>query len=151
MMATPFKTRRAAAARVSISHAAVRLRAATKLERRNDMKVSSISGITCNVSDLSRTAEFYETIGFRRGKEQPNQLTFYVNWFFVTFIAGEAEEDNKGAGLFIYIKVDDVDDFHKAVVSKGMKPEGEPQKGPSGGREFVLRDPDGFQLVFFQK
>jgi hypothetical protein len=57
------------------------------------MKVNSISGITCHVEDLSRTAEFYETIGFRRGKEEPDRVTFYVNWFFVTFIAQDREED----------------------------------------------------------
>jgi catechol 2,3-dioxygenase-like lactoylglutathione lyase family enzyme len=117
------------------------------------MKVNSISGITCHVEDLSRTAEFYEALGFRRGKEEPDRVTFYVNWFFVTFIAQvrQAELPTKGSGLFLYIKVDDVEDFHKAVLSKGMKPEGEPKLLPSGSREFVLRDPDGYQLVFFQK
>jgi catechol 2,3-dioxygenase-like lactoylglutathione lyase family enzyme len=125
------------------------------------MKVNSISGITCYVEDLARTAEFYEAIGFRRGKEEPDRVTFYVNWFFVTFIAQDREEDadlrkeaelaTKGAGLLLYIKVDDVEDFHKGVLSKGMQPANEPQVQPSGNREFVLRDPDGYKLVFFQK
>jgi catechol 2,3-dioxygenase-like lactoylglutathione lyase family enzyme len=125
------------------------------------MKVNSISGITCYVQDLARTAEFYETIGFRRGKEEPDRVTFYVNWFSVTFIAQDEEKDaelrkearlkRKGSGLFLNIKVDDVEDFHKAVLSSGMKPAGEPEVRPSGNREFVLRDPDGYKLVFFQK
>ena len=125
------------------------------------MKVNSISGLTCYVKDLARTAEFYETIGFRRGKEEPGRATFYVNWFFVTFIAQDREDDaelrkeaklpKKGSGLFLYIKVDDVENFHRAALSKGMKPAGEPQVRPSGNREFVLRDPDGYKLVFFQK
>jgi predicted enzyme related to lactoylglutathione lyase len=125
------------------------------------MKVNSISGITCYVEDISRTAGFYEAIGFRRGKKEPDRVTFYVNWFFVTFIAQDREEDaelrkeaelpTKGSGLFLYIKVDDVEDFHKSVLSKGMKPVGEPTAQPSGSREFMLRDPDGYKLVFFQK
>jgi catechol 2,3-dioxygenase-like lactoylglutathione lyase family enzyme len=125
------------------------------------MKVNSISGLTCYVKDLGKTAKFYETIGFRRGKEEPGRATFYVNWFFVTFIVQDQENDaefrkeaklqRKGSGLFLYIKVDDVEDFHKAVLSKGIKPAGEPQVRPSGNREFVLRDPDGYKLVFFQK
>jgi catechol 2,3-dioxygenase-like lactoylglutathione lyase family enzyme len=106
------------------------------------MKVNSISGVTCYVEDLQRTAEFYEAIGFRRGKEEEDRVTFYVNWFFVTFIAREREDD---AGLFLNIKVDDVEDFHKAVLSAGMQAE------PSGNREFVLRDPDGHKLAFFEK
>jgi hypothetical protein len=32
-----------------------------------------------------------------------------------------------------------------------MKPAGELRVQPSGRREFVLRDPDGYKLVFFQK
>jgi len=118
------------------------------------MKPNSISGITCYVEDLSRTAEFYEALGFRRGKEQSARVTFYVNWFFVTFIAQDQEEDaelrqeaelpDKGSGLFVYIKVDDVEDFHKGVVSKGMEPQGEPELRGSGNREFALRDPDDY-------
>jgi catechol 2,3-dioxygenase-like lactoylglutathione lyase family enzyme len=125
------------------------------------MKVNSISGISCYVSDLSRTAEFYEAIGFRRGKEEPGRVTFYVNWFFVTFLAGDLEEDaelkkeadleNRGAGLFTHIKVDDLDEYYSEVVSSGLKPEGEPRARQGGGREFVLRDPDGYKLVFFEK
>jgi predicted enzyme related to lactoylglutathione lyase len=63
----------------------------------------------------------------------------------------EAELPTKGAGLLVYVKVDDLDDFHKAVLSNGMKPDGEPQVRPSGNREFVLRDPDGYRLAFFEK
>jgi catechol 2,3-dioxygenase-like lactoylglutathione lyase family enzyme len=116
------------------------------------MKVNSISGITCRVANLARAAEFYETIGFRRGREEADRVTFYVNWFFVTLVAEDrAESSAKGAGLFLYIKVDDVEDFHGAVLAKGLEPEGEPERQPAGNREFALRDPDGYNLVFFQK
>jgi catechol 2,3-dioxygenase-like lactoylglutathione lyase family enzyme len=125
------------------------------------MKVNSISGITCYVKDLARTAEFYETLGFRRGKEDEDHVTFYVNWFFVTFIAQDSEADaelrkearlkRKGSGTFLYVKVDGIDDFHEGVVSEGMEPMGEPEVRPSGNREFMLRDPDGYNLAFFQK
>ena len=116
------------------------------------MKVNSIAGITSHVQDLARAAEFYETIGFRRGKEESDRVTFYVNWFFVTLVSdSESEVPARGGGLFINIKVDDVEEFHKAVLSKGLKPVGEPERQPSGNREFVLRDPDGYNLVFFQK
>jgi hypothetical protein len=81
------------------------------------MKVNSVSGITCHVENLAKAAEFYETIGFRRGKDESDR----------------------------------VEDFHKAALSKGLKPDGEPERQPSGNREFVLRDPDGYNLAFFQK
>jgi catechol 2,3-dioxygenase-like lactoylglutathione lyase family enzyme len=116
------------------------------------MKVNSISGLTCQVEDLSRAAEFYESLGFRRGKEESDRVTFYVNWFFVTLVAQDGTRAGaKGEGLFVYIKVDDVEEFHEGVLSKGLKPAGEPERQPSGNREFVLRDPDGYNLVFFEK
>jgi catechol 2,3-dioxygenase-like lactoylglutathione lyase family enzyme len=119
------------------------------------MKLNSISGLNCYVRDLSKTAEFYEALGFRRGKEEPDRLTFYVNWFFVTFSSEDEAEDaelaNKGSGVFLHIKVDDIEEFHRGVASKGMKPASEPQKRRNGGREFMLRDPDGYKLVFFEK
>jgi catechol 2,3-dioxygenase-like lactoylglutathione lyase family enzyme len=125
------------------------------------MKPNSISGFTCYVEDLARTAEFYEALGFRAGKQEPDRLTFYVNWFFVTFISQDREQDpeskreaelpNKGSGLYIHVKVDDLDAYHDAVVSKGLEPASEPQVRHGGGREFVLRDPDGYKLVLFEK
>ena len=124
------------------------------------MKINSISGITCYVKDLTKTAKFYKTIGFRPGKQETDRLTFYVNWFFMTFIAQDREDDPqmnkdakhsvKGAGLLTYIKVDNLDDYYKAVVSKRLKPDSEPQVR-HGRREFVLRDPDGYKLLFFEK
>jgi catechol 2,3-dioxygenase-like lactoylglutathione lyase family enzyme len=119
------------------------------------VKLNSISGINCSVRDLAKTAEFYEALGFRRGKEEVDRLTFYVNWFFVTFSSEDQAEDaelaNKGAGLSLHVKVDDIEDFYRGVVAKGMKPASEPQKRHGGGREFMLRDPDGYKLVFFEK
>lgn len=35
------------------------------------MKPNSISGLTCYVEDLARTAEVYETLGFRRARRSP--------------------------------------------------------------------------------
>jgi catechol 2,3-dioxygenase-like lactoylglutathione lyase family enzyme len=125
------------------------------------MKVNSISGVSCYVADLDRTVKFYESIGFRRGKDQPGRATLYVNWFFMTFIATddeqdaelrkEAEQPSKGSGVYVHIKVDDIEAFHKDALGAGLKPEGEPEKRLGGGREFVLRDPDGYKLVFFKK
>jgi predicted enzyme related to lactoylglutathione lyase len=58
---------------------------------------------------------------------------------------------NSISGVFLYIKVDDIEDFHEAVVSSGMEPASEPRVRASRNREFLLRDPDGYRLMFFQK
>jgi catechol 2,3-dioxygenase-like lactoylglutathione lyase family enzyme len=125
----------------------------------SDMKVNSISGVLCQATDIDSTAKFYGNLGFRLGKREPNRLTCYVNWFWVTFVlpaqegypevlkAGAAERE----GPLVYVKVDDLDAFYEDVLSHGMMPAGEPHEGPTGNREFILRDPDGQRLAFFEK
>lgn len=125
------------------------------------MKIVSISGFVCHVQDLAKTAEFYEKLGFRPGKQAAGRMTCYVNWFSVDFVqassedksefAEEAHAESKGAGLFINISVDNVDEFYEGITAKGFTPSSEPRDWPWGRREFVLRDPDGYKLVFFQK
>ncbi|HWT55744.1 MAG TPA: VOC family protein [Candidatus Microsaccharimonas sp.] len=125
------------------------------------MKILSISGFACYVQDLAKTSEFYERLGFRPGKQEAGRMTCYVNWFSVDFVevsaedksefAKEANLENKGAGLFINISVDTVDEFYEGIIAKGFTPSSEPRDWPWGRREFVLRDPDGYKLVFFQK
>lgn len=125
------------------------------------MKLNSISGVTCLVKDIATTAAFYDRLGFRIGKQDDNSLTCYVNWFWVEFVAEgqvsdlgqqqEAQLSNRGAGQYLHIKVENADEFYAGVLEKGMKPDGEPQGKRSTGRSFVLRDPDGYKLVFFEK
>lgn len=113
------------------------------------MKINSISGLEYRVSDLNKTVEFYESLGFRMGKREVNQATCYVNWFWVRF----AEDGNGGIpGPTLYLKVDDIDETYGAVVANGYTPATEPRKQRTGGpREFVLEDPDGNALAFIAK
>ncbi|HLZ14939.1 MAG TPA: VOC family protein [Candidatus Saccharimonadales bacterium] len=114
------------------------------------MKLNSISGVTYKVRDLDKSAAFYESIGMRIGKRDDNHVTCYVNWFWVDLVADDTAGD-KGVGASLHIKVDSIEECHKDLVAQGMKPEGEPETQPSGDRTFALRDPDGYQLVFFEK
>lgn len=125
------------------------------------MRMRSIAGIVCYVKDMDKTTDFYEKLGFIITKRQPDHLSIRLNWFWMDFhpqdmkakpeFQKEANLDNKGAGLFVYINVDSVDEFHEGLVAKGLKPSSQPQDYPWGNREFVLRDPDGYKLVFFKK
>jgi len=63
----------------------------------------------------------------------------------------EAKLKNKGAGLFLYFSVDNVDTFYKNLLAKGLKPSSEPRDRPWGNREFVIRDPEGYKLVIFKR
>ena len=123
--------------------------------------MKSVAGIVHYVKDTAKTAKFYEDLGFQLTKNKPHHISLRLNWFWMDFhpqdkedkpeFQKEANLDNKGAGLFLYISVDNVDEFYKGLLSKGLKPSSEPRDWPWGNREFVIRDPDGYKLVFFQK
>lgn len=117
----------------------------------------------CVVEDLHRTVEFYEALGFDFKKRTDDYAIGYVNWFWVEFVPKDKVEKStfekhagldaaeKGAGAFLHMSVDDVDEYHQMVVDTGLKPASEPQDFPWGRREFILIDPDGYKLVFFTK
>jgi predicted enzyme related to lactoylglutathione lyase len=125
------------------------------------MKMKSIAGITCYVRNLKKIAEFYEALGFQFKTREQDRVSVYLNWFWIDFLPigksegsgfrKESDLDDKSAGLFLYISVDNVDDSYKSLLSKGLKPAGEPQNTSRGNREFLINDPDGYKLVFFKR
>lgn len=125
------------------------------------MKIKSVSGIVCYVKDLDKTAAFYEALGFQVKNREVDRLTMNVNWFWLDFIPAdqenklkfqeEAQSDHKGAGMYTYLSVDDVDTAYEELLAKGIRPSSEPKDWPWGNREFVLRDPDGYKLVIFKR
>lgn len=125
------------------------------------MKMKRIAGIVHYVKDINKTAKFYEALGFKFEKHKPDHLSIRLNWFWMDFHPQDKEDkpefqieanlSNKGAGLFLYISVEDVDEFYKGLLSKGLKPSSEPKDLPWGNREFIIRDPDRYKLVFFKR
>lgn len=125
------------------------------------MKIKSVSGITCYVKNLNKTAKFYETLGFDIRKREADHITAYSNWFWMDFVASDKEEraaykksanlPDKAGAVYVYLSVDDVDAFHKELIAKGLKPASEPRDWPSGNREFLIHDPDGYNLVIFKR
>lgn len=125
------------------------------------MKMSSVAGIVSYVKNIDTTAKFYENLGFIITKNEPEHLSIRLNRFWIDFhpqdkedkpeFQKEANLQNKGAGTFLYIKVENVDEFYSGVLEKDLEPSSEPKDWPWGNREFILRDPDGYKLIFFQK
>lgn len=124
------------------------------------MKLKSVSGLSFYVKDLGITHDFYEALGFVILKRSDDVLSVRLNWFVMQFMPitnaidvfkAEAQADPKGSGIYVNVTVEDVDEAYAFVTSKGMKPSSEPKDWPWGNREFVLRDPDGYKLVFMAK
>lgn len=53
--------------------------------RRNYMKMKSVSGIVCYVKDINKTAKFYEALGFKFDKREPDHISIRLNWFWIDF------------------------------------------------------------------
>jgi predicted lactoylglutathione lyase len=117
------------------------------------MQLKSVSGLTFFVKDIEKTAEFYKTLGFKIEEQQTDYFLARLNWFSLDFVVekSRAKSEPKGAGLCINISVGDVDEFYKSVLGKGLKPASEPRDYPGGFRNFVLNDPDGYNLVIFKR
>jgi len=108
------------------------------------------------VSDIKKTSDFYRELDF--DVEESDDGTARINFgeFKLAFIQedkvefkDDSNKEPKGLGLFIYIGVDNVDEYFKLLKSRDIKYSSEPRDWPWGKREFVVRDPDGYKLVFF--
>jgi uncharacterized glyoxalase superfamily protein PhnB len=114
------------------------------------MKPKSVSALVYKVVDMDKTIAFYESLGFKVAKNDGQIAIAYVNWFSMEFHQANDIDDSPKDGPLVLVSVD-VDDFYKNVVSAGYTPESELQKTFNGRREFSLRDPNGYLMVFFEK
>ena len=107
------------------------------------------------VSNLDNTVKFYENLGFEVSKSDET-VRIKLDNFTLAFI----DESNvgidkevgiipKGIGVFTYVEVEDVDKQFEEVKGKGIKTSSEPKNYPWGKREFAVKDPDGYKIVFY--
>lgn len=108
-------------------------------------------------SDLEKTAEFYEKLGFVIAERADDFMVAKLGNFELhcydqsrVFFKQDVEKP-KGAGVFIYIHTDDIDEKYSELVNEGLQPSGEPKDFKWGNREFAIKDPDGYKTVFYKK
>lgn len=106
-------------------------------------------------SDLARTAQFYERLGFAVAKAD-DAVRITMDGFKLIFIdenktliKNESGMKPKGTGVFTYVEVEDVDAYFKSLKDNGIRTSSEPRTWPWGKREFVIKDPDGYKIVFY--
>jgi len=107
------------------------------------------------VNDLNRTFDFYKQLGFSASLSEGTlrvELGDFKLAFIdenTTIIKNESGAKPKGLGVFTYVEVDNVDEYFKSLKEKGINITNEPRDWPWGKREFAVKDPDGYKLVFF--
>lgn len=109
------------------------------------------------VTNTHKTAEFYRKLGFEIDKEEKDFTLVRLNDFEIhchdkteVNFRNESNIEPKGAGVYIYVDVENIDEYYKSLMEKGLKPSSEPRDWTWGNREFVIRDPDGYKLVFYE-
>ncbi|MFA6593982.1 MAG: VOC family protein [Candidatus Buchananbacteria bacterium] len=104
--------------------------------------------------NLDLTEKFYKNLGFNTERSD-DALRIKFGDIRLAFMdekdatIKDDQESKKGVGMYIYFKVDNVDLFFRSVKEKNIITSSEPRDWPWGKREFVIRDPDGYKLVFF--
>ena len=119
--------------------------------------IKNIPSILFYTNDIAKTKQFYATLGFPVTHDK-NMLAIIVDSFTMNFIDAasativkEADREPKGLGMFVYVEVDNVDEYYRVIREKSITPSSEPRDWPWGNREFALKDPNGYTLVFFNK
>lgn len=113
------------------------------------------------VTDVKTSMTFYETLGFTRKELKKEfgvvkagnvELHFHDKQAVPgRYFKKESLAEPKGAGLYIYVAVSQIDAYYRHVVDAGIITSTEPRDWPWGNREFVVRDPDQYKLVFYEK
>jgi uncharacterized glyoxalase superfamily protein PhnB len=117
-----------------------------------------ITSLLLWVQENSLSTKFYKKLGFEVVRSADDHSVVALNGFEIILVnmrdedafAKDAMSADKGRGMYVYIKVDDVDTKYKELVSQGFEPATQPKDWQWGNREFILKDPDGYKLCFWQ-
>jgi len=98
--------------------------------------IQHISAVTFAVSDMARSVEFYQKLGFelRHGGERAAFSSLKAGAAFVNLPASPGYE-HRGWGRAIF-RVDDVDAQHRALQAQGLMLES-PRDAPWGSASFM--------------
>lgn len=101
------------------------------------------------VSDIERSLQFYkEVLGF----EEEFRFGNYVGLKYGPAQLHLSQHGNPNSkpvgGGVMYVFCDEVDDYYKAITSKGAHTQKPPQTYDYGMRDFVAEDPDGNYIGF---
>ncbi len=125
--------------------------------------LKAVNQIGFYVKDTTTSVSFYKELGFEVVSDDNAVAEVKLGSVTLQFIAQDTAKtldqsfqkdafgEPKGTGIYIYIQVEGIDDFYKRLVEEGVKPSTEPRDWPWGNREFVVRDPDRYKLVFYEK
>ena len=117
-----------------------------------------ITGLVLWTQDNTLSVRFYKKLGFDIVESNDRHSVVRLGGFDITLVSMRDENEfsrdslsgEKGRGMYVYIKVDDVDVTHAQLTKAGITPYTSPRDWYWGNREFIVKDPDGYKLCFWQ-
>lgn len=118
-----------------------------------------VSNLVLWVQDATLSYRFYKKLGFTVDSVTDRDATVACGGFEIILVTmrdenefnGDSLAAEKGKGMYIYVNVENVDTKHAALKQLGLELKNEPRDWPWGNREFVVSDPDGYKICFWQK
>lgn len=116
-----------------------------------------VSGLLFWVQENKLAEKFYKKLGFDVARSQDDHSVVSLNGFVITLVSMRDEDiftkdsmtPEKGRGMYVYIKVDDIDKKYAELIANKITPATKPKDWPWGNREFIAKDPDGYKLCFW--
>ena len=120
------------------------------------MPITGPDFISLQVSDLERSAAFYEQrLGLSRQPGPPHAVVFATQP--IAFAVREATPDvdlasltQPGAGIALWMHATDAQQLHDALAAADVPITAAPIDGPFG-RTFTFADPDGYRVTVHDK
>jgi uncharacterized glyoxalase superfamily protein PhnB len=117
-----------------------------------------ITNLVLWVQENKLSEKFYKKVGFEVIQSTDEHSVVALQGFQLDLVSMRDEDRfardsmsaNKGRGVYVYIQVEDVDAKYAELVSLSLPPATKPKDWPWGNREFILKDPDGYKLCFWQ-
>ncbi|HUB93010.1 MAG TPA: VOC family protein [Verrucomicrobiae bacterium] len=110
------------------------------------------------VVDNKLSERFYKKLGFTlvRSDDSYSEVSLHDFRIGLVTVRDEAEfatdafAGERGKGMYVYVKVENVDRKYAEVRELNIKVVAGPRTWSWGNREFVVKDPDGYKLCFWQ-
>ena len=127
-----------------------------RMRPRNGM-ILSVDNIGIGVTNLGRSVEFYQRLGFAKAFENERGCTMIAGSAKLFLFVGSPGREpvtrqafdlslNPAGVDHVSFLVDNVDKTHAELVARGIQFHAQPTDQPWGARAAMLRDPDGTNI-----
>ena len=118
-----------------------------------------ITGLLFWAQESKISERFYKKLGFVVKQSNDESSVVSLGDLDITLVnmrddaefGKDSMSSEKGRGMYVYIRLDDVDKFYEKLQKLNVNLATEPRDWPWGNREFIIKDPDGYKLCFWQR